>query len=271
MEVSELSKKYFGRQDEAINEIYNQHKKFDNVEIQGSFHHQITHTFSFSGNPNEFVRQSFVFPYEESCGYSNLKIQGTPSNIYSIGVSIGGCNYDKIYPSITGGLDIKLFSDTILLSEEKCPINITVEYTNTNITLNCDCLQITNYDKIDTNYNWVFRSTQYTGQELVTKTQNKVRTNFNHPIYEIDVYLSEKYSGNVFLNLDNLHQLQLEKSNDKHWNLKFSKPVNFSRIGNVTVTFDNVESNIDVNVLCNFYHVATYNKDLGIYCLRFVK
>lgn len=47
MEDIELSKKYFNKEDELIEEVYEKHKKNDDYKIQGKFNFEHIYEFKF--------------------------------------------------------------------------------------------------------------------------------------------------------------------------------------------------------------------------------
>lgn len=226
-------------------------------------------SFGMKKYNNTYIRETYTLPFynDFTNGFSNLKIIGDCNNIKFIEVQLGGILVDKIYPSITKDLTLHIFNDTILLSTDKCPITITVEYTNTNITLKWDCLKITNFDKLENQSDFIFHSTLYSGTNIVSNNNNCIKTYFNYPVYKLDVYLSQNYNGPIYLLLDNCYKIKLNKVNNTYWNYNFKYPVNFSNINNIDFLFENIEvdTELKAEILGNFIRVGTFIKNIKEY------
>lgn len=274
MENIELSKKYCNIENILIEEVYKKYKKNDNYKIQGHFDFQYTHKIIFSSNENCYIRECFTLPFynDFTHGFSNLKIIGNYNNIKFISINIGDVLVDRIYPSITKDLTLQIFNNTILLSSNECPIQITVEYTNTNIIFIWDCLKITNFINLEEQYDFIFNSTLYAGTDIVTNENNCIKNNFNNLIYKINVYLSQNYNGPIYLLLNNCDKIELNKINDKYWNYNFNYPINFSIINDVNFLFENIEMEIklEVEIFANFITVGSFIKNIKKYKTKIV-
>lgn len=267
--LQEIHEKYYGAQDKAIDAILS--LKPDTLEIDET-RTPITKIITLDKNCID------LWPDGREAGkrYAITNIKVINYHDIEIGdafeLQIGGQRFHKMFIICKEDIQPDLFS--FFHYQDLIPgliyHNLRINYNNYNddkkkeFRIEYTLVPIKEFRE---GFNQIVLNTQFTGLD----TCNPVRLQFNHPVYELNVY-TEKEVLEGYLDIDGVYKLPLTKVSENHWRITFQELVenrflenrttlNFTRIYDSYIGFS--ENPDGISVVANTIHVYRIYNDMA--------
>lgn len=248
-------KLFYGRQDEVIEELK---QRPDGGSLPK--YTRIISSISVPMNSKKICLTDFVPPeHLTKCGIANIEING---HCESIELEIGRQRMDKIYPIVGQHQFTMIPTGHAIPCTTKHEIEISA--VGANVVVNFDIVELHERDYLtDKIKDYVVSLTQFTGSELTTK---KHKLYFNHPLTKIYVYCGESHPTRISLYCNVgagpflIGELTKE---EKYWVIRFEHSINTSRIDQLWLEIDGLETETHVFAFAESLNVFSSNNEFS--------